>query len=624
MKMLIKLAVLAIFSSILVACDEPAFTTSSVNGLGAVVSQTEEGVKIGFGVGSAFSEGVLSIGDPSLPAGGSTSVIANLVDTLNTPYTKSVTVNFSSACSGTGAATLDTDIETTSGTATSTYVASGCSGPDIITASATITSLVDDGNGGTTVSTQTISAQASLTVSPAAIGAINFVSATPTTIGIKGTGGATLQETSTVIFKVVDESGGAVANQTVSFALDTTVGGISITPVSALTSAVGTVQTVVSSGTIHTSVKITATTLDAATATTLTTQSDALVISTGVPDQNSFSISTSDFNPRGGDFDGTVVSINIYAADHFNNPVPDGTTIAFTTEGGHIKDNCSTVKGACKVDWVSQVPRPPYGRVTILATAIGNESYLDLNGNGQLDDVDTTNGPTTAFDITNDLVDLPEAFRDDNENGIQDIATEEILDFNNDGVYSADDNLFNGISCIHTTLCSPTTSIHVRASIVLNMATASNFVALYKQTDVDADITNNLITPFPIGALPPTAIAVSSLDVTVDTRYVLYVFGGIYSGQPQYPVTGTSISIAVTNGELVSKGSHTVQNVNGGLQHDRVTFADIFDVNGQPPPALWSVGVTIIPEGLSSSDGILTITATSGAFESSVAYDITD
>ena len=106
------------------------------------------------------------------------------------------------------------------------------------------------------VSSTNLTATGTVTVAAAAIGSIQFVSATPASIGLKGTG---LNETSTVVFKVVDSSGGARPGVTVNFSLNTTAGGLSLAPSTATSGSDGSVQTVVSAGTEHTVVRVTAT-----------------------------------------------------------------------------------------------------------------------------------------------------------------------------------------------------------------------------------------------------------------------------------------------------------------------------------------------------------------------------
>jgi hypothetical protein len=94
------------------------------------------------------------------------------------------------------------------------------------------------------------------------------------------------------------------------------------------------------------------------------------------------------------------VAVTARLSDHFHNPVPDGTAVYFTTNGGAIQPSCTTVGGACTVNWISQNPRPQngpislLGRPTILVYAIGEESFVDANGNGVADA-----GPCSAVSI---------------------------------------------------------------------------------------------------------------------------------------------------------------------------------------------------------------------------------
>ncbi|MGD8886280.1 MAG: hypothetical protein PVF34_11690, partial [Gammaproteobacteria bacterium] len=184
-------------------------------------------VNILFGSGSTatFVQGQLDLGtgnvgagDAPLSAGGSTTVTATVVDgdNSNALYTSATgSVTFSSPCSGSGNATISSPVSFNNGVAQATYIASGCSGDDLITATTVI-----DGN----VLTSTVT----VNVAPASVGSIQFVSADPEVIAIAGTGGGGLQETSTLTFKVIDNNGDPVPNQIVNFALDTDLGGISL------------------------------------------------------------------------------------------------------------------------------------------------------------------------------------------------------------------------------------------------------------------------------------------------------------------------------------------------------------------------------------------------------------
>jgi hypothetical protein len=394
-----------------------------------VPSASSNIVRMGSGSGAGFVQGVLQIATPSLAAGGTTSVSANLVNADGSLYTQPVTVTFNSPCVAAGTAQIQpaATATTSSGLVTVTYAARGCSGPDTITASATV--------GG-----QSLSATGTVTVAPAAVGSIAFVSATPTNIALSGTGDARRPESSTVVFEVRDSTGGPVPNAAVSFTLNTSVGGISITPTSAVSDAQGRVQTVVSAGTVATSVNVTATVTSVTP--NISTQSSQLTVTTGIPTAGSFSLSAQCFNIEGRDFDGVTTAITARLGDRFQNPVPDGTAVTFTAEGGNVQSQCTTTTtategGVCTVNLRSSEPRPPNGRITVLAKAIGEESFVDANGNG-------------AFDNGETFTDQAEPFRDDNEDGAYQVG-EDFFDFNNNQTRDGPDGLFNGVLCNDTT-----------------------------------------------------------------------------------------------------------------------------------------------------------------------------
>jgi hypothetical protein len=359
--------------------------------------------------------------------GSSQGVSVDVLDANGQPFTtQSVDVAFTSTQAASGAATISSPVPTVNGKASTTYTALTATGSDVITASI----------AGSSVTIP-------LTVRPLNAGSLTFISATPTTIGLKGMGGAGIQETSKVTFKVLDTSGAVKANQPVTFALNTTLGGLSLSATSGSTAADGTVSTIVQSGNIATPVRVTASTVVAGN--TLSTQSDQLVVSTGIPAQDGFSISRVNMNPEAFDFDGVTTTVTARLSDHFHNPVPDGTAVSFTTSGGSIEPSCVTTKGTCSVIWTSQNPRPAAtvaivggiptithnaGRAVVLAYAIGEEAFIDLNGNGLAD--------------PGEFTDTSEAFRDDNENRVRD-ANETFIDFNGNGIFDPPDGQYNGV-----------------------------------------------------------------------------------------------------------------------------------------------------------------------------------
>ncbi|MBT2987592.1 MAG: hypothetical protein KME65_01385 [Candidatus Thiodiazotropha sp. (ex Ctena orbiculata)] len=430
---------------LLVACgggdaDTPWDTTSTADGDTIDdAGTTGADIFIGSGSGGGFSPGSLDIAVTSLAAGGQTTITATLADSSGNLYQEGANVSFNTDCFSNGLATIDTPVAAIGGVVTATYIAQGCSGADIVRATVTV-------NGDTTTATGTINVQ------PAEIGSMEFVSAEPSLIGLRGVG---LTEVSRVSFRVLDQNGNPVTQQRVNFSLSTDVGGARIAEgaETAVSDVNGLVGTDVKSGTIPTAIRVTAS-LDGNPL--ISTQSDGLIISTGVSDQNSISLSTETFNPETWQFDGVEVELTVHAADHFNNPVPDGASVYFTTEGGQIQSQCQIVDGSCSVTWTSSNPRPGEddvpggmaGRITILSSMLGEESFIDANGNGVLDSGDT------AFAT------IPEAFRDDNEDDTKHPSHEEFVDFNTNGIYdgaNADPN-YNGTLCCDTNAVAAATT----------------------------------------------------------------------------------------------------------------------------------------------------------------------
>jgi hypothetical protein len=486
-------------------------------------------ILLGSGYGDGFIPGELKIALTSLSAGGITSVSASLVDVNGNLYQEEQEISFGSDCVASSLASIDSPVATEGGIATSNYQAQGCSGTDTITAV-------------TTVNDVTLTATGSLTVQPAVLGSLQFVSAEPPNIGIKGVG---LIEVSTLTFKVLDTNGNAVANQTVNFELNNDVGGITISSNSATSDFDGLVRVDIQSGTVSTVVRVTAT---LASNAAIKTQSDGLVISTGIGDQNSMSVSAVTLNPEAWDIDGVTVPINVYVADHFNNPVPDGTAVSFTTEGAQIVSDCMIQGGGCSVNWISSNPRPSNGRVTILAHLQGEESFLDANGNGVFDAPDTH------------LTDLPEAFSDYNENSVFDYGAEEFLDFNNNETYDTADGEYNGVLCCDadavaaataagegiclnvtpsSVTCSDSKSIHVRGSVVLVMSGSKAYI--------------NYLSVNPQGVSPDI------LDLSGGAGTVQVWIADLHG---QTMPAGTVIALDSTNGEITSLKSYTVMNTN--------------------------------------------------------------
>ncbi|WP_434925897.1 hypothetical protein [Shewanella sp. HL-SH2] len=477
-------------------------------------------VVMGSGSGTTFVAGQAEVSTTNLSAGGTATITVRIQDDLGQPFNQPVDVNFSSTCAtkNPAQAELSSPVSSSNGVATSTYLAQGCVGEDQINVTANA--------GGIS-----LSAVGTINVLQADVGSISFVSAVPENISILGTGGI---ESSTVKFRVLDKNSNPVSNQSVSFSLNTAVGGVAITPVIATTNNLGIVQTVVNTGTVATSLRVTAKVENGAVPA-ISSQSKQLIVSTGIPDQDSFSLSAEFVNAEGWDIDGTEVTVTARMADAFNNPVPDGTTVSFTTEGGSIEDACQTVKGACSVKWTSQLPRPEGevlingtgamfrnpnsalaydaalnvygniygqkygGRATITATAIGEESFPDLNGNGRFDASELTEF-RNGVDVTGQPFDLNDAFNDYNEDtlfnpqqagGQSGGALEELVDFNANGTFDVKDGLYNGVLCSSSAHAgcvdgvNNSKSLYVRRSLVMVMSGSTAYATERSQILID-------------------------------------------------------------------------------------------------------------------------------------------
>ncbi len=287
---------------------------------------------------------------------------------------------------------------------------------------------------------------------------ILFVSADPESLALRGSGGAGRSETSKITFKVVDDKGVAVSGVSVTFSLIVTSGGLSLDETVGTSDSDGEVSVNVISGNVPSVVKVIAT----ITSTSISTSSGNLVVSTGLPDQDSFTLSFESINPEALGIDGVKVKVTARAADHYNNPVPDGTAIYFTTDGGAIDPSCNTLSGACTVNWTSQDPRPAdndtdtdgdlfdsdrKGIVTVMAVAVGEESFKDINNDGLYTAIDKAVWDTLGG------YDLPEAHLDIDGDDIYDSdgtdegVYEEFRDFDSDSIYDNTNGIYNGAYC---------------------------------------------------------------------------------------------------------------------------------------------------------------------------------
>ena len=263
-----------------------------------------------------------------------------------------------------------------------------------------------------------------LPVSAPSASSLAFISASPEVIYLKGSG---FTETSTLTFEVRDRAGNILPNRSVTLSLLTLTGGVTMeggtADVVQISDAAGRVAVRVNSGTLPTPIRVSATLTGVSP--TIATVSSNLSVAVGLPSQLNFSLSQVTKNIEGFDIDGTSNSYKIIASDRNGNPVPNGTSINFVAEGGQIQPIVTTtgsavnspVSASATASFQSSSPRPADGRITITAYALGEESFIDQNGNNTYD-------PGEPFQ------DLGNLFKDRNFDGTFDVTVDEYIPTN--------------------------------------------------------------------------------------------------------------------------------------------------------------------------------------------------
>lgn len=420
----------------------------------------------GSNVVSDNTTGILSIESIAVPAqsGGSGTVSVKLIAPTGGPGSGSVTI--SSTNSSLIAFSPTSQSVNSSGKVTFYYTTTEVQTDAVVTFTVTVGSL----SISNPITLRGVASTPGGPVTPPVVisppvNSIAFISASPTSISLKGTGGAGRTETSVVSFIIRDIAGQPLAGQTVDFTLDTSVGGISLIPASAVSDASGSVKTIVNAGVISTPVRVAAT----VRGTNISVKSDQLTVSTGLPHQDGLSVAFSSPNPEALNYDDVIVTVSAMLSDHFGNPVPDGTSVYFTAFGGSIEPAGATKNGIATVNWRSQNPRPTDGIAKILAYAIGEESFTDLNGNGLAD--------------PGEFTDIPETFLSKSGKSTRDPASDPFIDFNGDGIYNVGDGRFNGIFQGTSSIGSPRT-INVFSNSSITMSGSDAFITALDPLDL--------------------------------------------------------------------------------------------------------------------------------------------
>ena len=348
--------------------------------------EVSQSIDLQVGAGNVVLSG-LSVTPGSVQLGQSVSVSVNASVNGLPAASNSVKVAFTSVCGTVSPADAAVDSSGRAYAVIQTTVAGNC----LVTA---------------VVAGVAQSVTASFAVAAAPATGIQFVQASPEVIYQQDSTGA---NSSIVKFKVIDSSGNPVSGRAVSAVLVNGTGSARFcdgaTAGSTAVSAAGSGEAVFSvcAGLHPETLQVRASLdLDGDGIPDLYTDSNILRVQTGLPTQRFFDIAADRLNFYAGGhftskFNNDSVNITVNLADRQGNPVPNGTPVVFVAEGGQINSSnvssCIVDNGSCTVRLIGQAyrpmgaavgdPRP--GRVTVLAMADGEESFVDANNNNRYD-----------------------------------------------------------------------------------------------------------------------------------------------------------------------------------------------------------------------------------------------
>jgi len=365
-------------------------------------------------------------------------------------------------------------------------------------------------------------------------GGIQFISATPASIGVQGSGQPT---TSTVVFQVTDATGAPAPGATVNFNMSGPSGGTYIgapndgtpTTASGVTDATGAVSVILNSGNVAGPVTISGT-VSAGTAS-FSAASSVISVGGAVPSANHFSLSASVLNLPGlVRIDNVQSKVLALVADRFtNSTILAGTVVSFYTEAGAV--GSSTVldsTGAGTVQLRTQLPipedisplgpgNPEDGLSRLIAVVRGEEAFTDANGNG-------------VYDLGEPFVDAPsEPFIDANDNGVWDPG-EFYVDTNGNGVFDGPNGVWDGPGCPQAG-CITSPTIWISMNI------------LFTGNPVSCTLSPSSFGPLAKGGLQSFTFSMSDLN-------------------GNSPIAGTTVSLATSGGTLTGNTTFTVPDTN--------------------------------------------------------------
>ncbi len=436
---------------------------------------------------------------------------------------------------------------TVSGVATGTFTASNVAGTAVVTATS--------GTAGGT---------ASVTIVGADIGSIQFLSASPDVIGVKGSGQT---ENSIITFSVQDINGQPVSDGIeIDFTLSGPQGGETFNPTTASTKG-GQVQTTLQSGSVAGPVRITATTT--LNGVTISSSSTTVSIGGGVPSMTHFSFAAVTLNLAGLSYDNLQTTLTAFLADRFGNfNVLKGTSVSFYTEAGAVDaSNTTEETGIASAIFRTQNPRPldfsllTFGQVDpgtaalndaaallegdpfnglsqVIAVTRGEECFVDKNGNGLFDGTGVDGFPLADCDIS-------EPFIDQDDDGVYDAANEQYIDGNNNGVFDGPNGVWDENRMIWQPL----------------------WITFSGQPGITV-VTPGVDFPFFVGNLSSQEFHLCVADKNSNA-----------------PMAGSTVEVTATKGKLVGGGPFTVPDIPYGPYCFKFALLDETKDDDPPVPA---------------------------------------
>lgn len=434
------------------------------------------------------------------------------------------------------------------------------------------------------------------------VSSLAFIKAVPELIYLKGSG---LGESSVLTFEVRDASGNPLGNQTVSLALLTGAGGIRMEGLAvgqtftATSNASGQVSVRVNAGTVPTPVRVSAS-IDLGGGVAVSTVSSNLSIGVGLPAQANFSLSQGTFNIEGANIDGIRNTYSVIASDRNGNPVPTGTAVNFVTESGQIESSrqIQVVDGLARttVNFQSGGTRPTDGRVTVTAYMLGEESFIDLNGNN-------------TYDAGEPFQDLGDLFKDRNFDGIFDAQFDEVIPLAQGGgtqvcqaapgIYDGLLNITPGIPSRGGSTCdggwSGAGRVYVRRSVetVLSTSTASLFWrGISGLTNTCANVESRADAPNGAALIARTPVAGDTWFGGADSGSVFFLVADTNGFRWNPMPAGTTITVGTpTEGLTVNLVGAVVPSTT------RPTIASLTYAFANPGPATGVINIQIRSPG---------------------------